>query len=97
MISAGIAVGRGQEARIISRYPNVARIARAWNALIPATQAYNEAATKVNYSFHNSPPGHVLDDKERVERVGNEKIMLESLLKEVDSVKELLDEEDDDR
>src|SRR5688572_20295593 len=79
----------GQDIKIISRVQNVARIAKAWNSIGPATQEWNEAMSKADYLLHErfNPKVVVVDpEQKRKETVAAYKAAREALLKELDAL-----------
>jgi hypothetical protein len=83
--------------KIISRIPNRARIARAWNSLGPATLEWNESMEKADALIHERFDPRIVvvnpDDK-RIQQVAHYKTAREALLKQLDALNELIDEED---
>lgn len=79
------------------RIPNLARIVRNWNSLTPETEIWNvhmNAADKLLHERFN-PKLLVADpDAKRKETVGHYKAAKESLLKQLDALNELIEEED---
>jgi N12 class adenine-specific DNA methylase len=102
LVLAGIVFA--QEVKIISHVPNVARIARNWNALNPLTQEWNEATAKTDLLLHARFNSRVVDvNEERAQRIDDDrrracvryyKQAKEALLKQVEALNELIDEED---
>jgi hypothetical protein len=79
------------------RTPNFTRIARIWNSLVPVTKDYNEhmnAAERLLRDRFNPKIVVVDPDEKRRETVGHLKAAREALLKEVDALNELIEEED---
>jgi len=83
--------------KIVPRVPKVSRIAKAWNSIAPATQEYNEAMGHADRLLHERFNPKILisnpDDKRR-ETVGQYKAAREALLKELDALNVLIEEED---
>lgn len=91
-----VCIASAQEVKA-PRVPNRSRIARAWNAISPATKEWNEAMSKADYLLHErfSPKIVVVDpDQKRNESVAAYKAAREALLKELDALNELIEEED---
>jgi C4-type Zn-finger protein len=87
---------KGQE-RIISRVVNVHRIARAWNSLGPSTKEWNDAMERADALIHERfNPKLIVADPEAKQRetVIQYKAAKEALLKQLDALNELIDEED---
>jgi hypothetical protein len=83
--------------RIISRVVNVSRIARAWNSLGPSTKEWNDATERIDVLLHDRfNPKIVVADPEAKQRetVIHYKAAKEALLKQLDALNELIDEED---
>ena len=81
----------------LPRIPNLSRIARAWNSLGPTTKEWNAAMEKADALIHErfNPKIVVVDpDARRQESVANYKAAREALLKQLDALNELIDEED---
>lgn len=93
-----------QEVKIISRAPNYPRIVRAWNSIPETTRLWNQAMAKSELLLHARFDGRVielneerrqaLEDVRRKSCVGHYKEARESLLKQLDALNELIDEED---
>ncbi|MEP6743839.1 MAG: hypothetical protein ABJB61_15185 [bacterium] len=83
--------------KIISHIPNLPRIARAWNSIAPATKDWNAAMEKADALIHErfNPKIVVANpDEKRKEAVVNYKAAKEALLKQLDALNELIDEEE---
>jgi hypothetical protein len=96
ILIAACVVG-AQDVKIISHVPNRSRIARAWNSIAPATKEWNEAMSKADYLLHErfNPKLVVVDPElKRKESVAAYKAAREALLKELDALNELIEEED---
>ena|SRR6266540_1087937 len=84
--------------RIVSRVANVSRIARAWNSLGPSTKDWNEAMERADALLHErfNPKVLVADPEvKQRESVIQYKVAKEALLKQLDALNELIDEEDE--
>ena len=89
-----------QDAKIISHVENRSRIVRAWNSIGPATTQWNQAMSKVELLLQarfdprvvNVNPA--LEDERRHACVANYKTAREALLKRLDALNELIEEED---
>lgn len=102
ILLAGIVVA--QDVKIISRVPNYPRIVRAWNSIGPTTVLWNQAMAKTELLLHARFDGRVvelneerrqaLEDVRRKSCVGHYKEARESLIKQLDALNELIDEED---
>jgi hypothetical protein len=91
-----VCIASAQEVKA-PRIPNRSRIAHAWNSIAPATKQWNEAMSKADYLLHErfSPKVVVVDpDLKRKESVAAYKAAREALLKELDALNELIEEED---
>jgi hypothetical protein len=90
--------------KISPRFPNLSRIAKAWNSIPEETETYNKNMARAEALLHARFGGQVLDlNEERraqleIERrkssVGYYKAAREALLKEVDALNTLIEEED---
>lgn len=80
-----------------SRLPNVSQIQRAWNSIPKATEEYNEAMGHADRLLHERFNPKILvtsPDEKRRETVGHYKAAREALLKELDALNTLIEEED---
>ena len=100
-----VCIAAAQDVKIISeRLPNLPRIAKAWNSLTETTQDWNKAMARADMLLHARFGNQVLDlNEERraqleIERrkacVGYYKQAREALLKQVDALNVLIEEED---
>lgn len=102
LVLAGIVFA--QDVKIISRVQNVGRIVRAWNSIPPQTQEWNQAMSKADLLLHARFTTHLVDlneerrqkleDERRRACVGYYKQARESLIKQLEAVNELIEEED---
>lgn len=86
------------------RLPNVSRIARAWNSIPESTQQWNVAMAKAEALLRarfgnqvldlNEERRNKLEEERRHACVGYYKAAREALLKELDAVNELIEEEE---
>lgn len=91
-----VCVAGAQEVKA-PRLPNFPRIARAWNSIQPASREWNEAMGKADVLLHErfNPKILIADpDQKRRETVGHYKAAREALLKELDALTTLIEEED---
>lgn len=83
--------------KIVSKVTNYARIQRAWNSIVDTTNIYNVELSQAEISLKEMFNPKVLvanpDEKRRV-RVGHYKAAKEAMLKELDHLNELIEEED---
>lgn len=83
--------------KIISRVPNLPRIARAWNSIVDQTVIWNQSSEKADKLLHERFNEKILiadPDAKRRETVLHYKVAREALLKQLDALNELIDEED---
>ena len=79
------------------RIPNISRIARAWNSIPDTIKQHDEAMGHANRLVQERFNPKILvanPDEKRRETVGHYKAAKEALLKELDALNELIDEED---
>jgi electron transfer flavoprotein alpha/beta subunit len=79
------------------RIPNLPRIAKAWNSIQPATEEWNAAMGKADHLLHDRFNLKVMlaePDQSRRETVAAYKAAREALLKELDALNVLIEEED---
>lgn len=79
------------------RTPNLPRMIKAWNSIVPTVKSYNTAMEKVNGLLKELMNPHLISaipDTKRLERVGLYKAAREAILQEVDALNVLIEEED---
>lgn len=97
MVCLVAAQEKAGDVQIISRVPNFPKIARLWNSLGPVTREWNvEMEQAQNLLKERFNPKILLVDPEQKRRqtVAHLKAAREALLKELDTLNELIDEED---
>jgi hypothetical protein len=90
--------------KIVPRIPNLPRIAKAWNSLNEQTEIWNKNTARAEALLHARFGGQVLDlneerrakleEERRKACVGYYKEAREALLKQVDALNVLIEEED---
>lgn len=97
VLAVTVLAQKQDDIKVVSRIPNVTRIVRNWNALSPATTEWNSAMQKAEALVHErfNPKVVVVnpDDKRRA-WVGHLKAAREALLKQVEALNELIDEDE---
>ncbi len=93
-----VCIATAQEGvKVRARVPNYPRIARAWNLFNPLTAEFNAAMQQANALLKERFNNKVLlanPDEKRRAAVVHYKIAKEALLKELDALNELIEEED---
>ena len=85
------------EIKIISRVQNVHRIIRAWNSQTESIEEWSKNMIAVQVLLKERLDPRIVianPDEKRKQRVGHYKAAKEALLKQVDALNELIDEED---
>jgi hypothetical protein len=93
LLTFSIARAQYDDVKVLSRVTNYARIAKAWNALIPATEKWNRAMGIANESIHAHRPDKVNNEEETRKRVAQYKIAREATIEELKALEILIIEE----
>lgn len=83
--------------KIISRTPNVSKLARVWNSMIQPSSEFNSEMEKAQALLKRRFDPRIVDadpEASRKQCVAHYKAAREALLKEVDALNELIEEED---
>jgi hypothetical protein len=86
------------------RIPNVSRIAKAWNGIVPEAEQSNQSLAKLDLLLHarfqpkvvelNAERRQKLEDERRKACVGYYKSAKESMIKQLEALNTLIEEED---